>query len=272
MTSTAPRLLESENLSIVWAQAFLNTYCASKYKARHSSPLVVSLAKTHGELPVEDSEIRNRLDAALSVLGKNATRVSALVIFPFDPWQRRGRAGVVEFSRFCIDRLLPRLKRRDRRNRLGTYFERMMNYSGQHRGRPATINQLEFVISLLRGTRRRPRQSALQITCFDPLKDDTRQPVRGFPCLHQIGVTLDDQGDFSLNAYYPTQYIFDRGYGNYLGLCHLGAFIAHQTGLRFVRLNCFVGRPVLGDVSKADLSELAAFVTRRLGIDPRSFG
>ena len=67
-----------------------------------------------------------------------------------------------------------------------------------------------------------------------------------------------------MHAFYPTQYIFDRGYGNYLGLCHLGSYIAHQTGLQFVRLNCYIGEPHLGDVNKRDLAVLAKLVDQRL--------
>jgi len=67
-----------------------------------------------------------------------------------------------------------------------------------------------------------------------------------------------------VHAFYPTQYIFDRGYGNYAGLCHLGSYIAHQTGLQFARLNCYIGEPHLGDVNKRDLAELAKLVDQRL--------
>lgn len=108
------------------------------------------------------------------------------------------------------------------------------------------VNQLQFVIDLLKRDRR-PRESALQITCFDPAKDHTGQPVRGFPCLQQVSIAYDDDGRLAVNAFYPMQYIFDRAYGNYLGLCHLGEFLAHETQLRFSRLTCFIGKPELGE-------------------------
>ena len=97
---------------------------------------------------------------------------------------------------------------------------------------------------------------SLQISCFDPAKDHTGQPVRGFPCLQQISISYDDDGGLAVNAFYLMQYIFDRAYGNYLGLCHLGEFLAHETDLRFSRMTCFIGKPELGDVPKRDLAAL----------------
>ncbi len=44
-----------------------------------------------------------------------------------------------------------------------------------------------------------------------------------------------------LNAFYATQQILSKAYGNYLGLCNLGHFMAYEMGLTFERMNCFVG-------------------------------
>jgi thymidylate synthase len=163
-----------------------------------------------------------------------------------------------------VKRFFPRLKACDARNRFGTYFERMMNYTGQLGGERKTVDQLGFVINLLRKSQRWPRPSALQMSCFDAAKDHTGQPVRGFPCLQQVGLSHDGDNSIAVHALYPTQYIFDRGYGNYLGLCHLGSYIAHQTGLQFARLICYIGEPHLGDVNKRDLADLAKFVDQWL--------
>src|SRR5205823_13372804 len=80
----------------------------------------------------------------------------------------------------------------------------------------------------------------------------------------QVSFTYDDDNRLAVNAYYPTQYIFDRAYGNYLGLCHLGNFMARELGLIMVRLNCFIGHPELGSIRKGQLSELAKGVHRFL--------
>jgi hypothetical protein len=55
-----------------------------------------------------------------------------------------------------------------------------------------------------------------------------------------------------LNAFYATQQIVHKGYGNYLGLCRLGAFMAHEMGRRFVRLNVFVGVAKMDKIRKSN--------------------
>jgi thymidylate synthase len=257
----APRVVQSSNISQAWGRAFLDAFQGSP---RSRTPLVLSLAGFPSELPDEDAAIRVALDEALRRCKKNTAVVSGMTIFPYDLWQRRKRPEWKEFHQLCVQGFFPRLKARDARNRLGTYFERMMNFTGMRGAEKKTVDQLGFVINLLRNSERWPRQSALQLSCFDPAKDHTGQPVRGFPCLHQVGLSHDGDKRIAIHAFYPTQYIFDRGYGNYLGLCHLGAYIAHQTGLQFARLNCYIGEPHLGDVSKRDIAQLANLIEQRL--------
>jgi len=262
MSILRPVVFESANLSLAWGQALIYSFDAPKSSI---APMVLSIAGFKSPLPPEDSEIRKAADDALEQQQENPVAVSGLMIFPYDMWCRRGKPSCKPFSELCISRYLPRLRRLDKRNIHGTYFGRMMAFTGLKNGQPQTINQLSFVIDLINRRRGRwPRQSALQIACFDPLKDHTGQAVRGFPCLQQVSVVHDGNSRFALNAYYPTQYIFDRGYGNYLGLCQLGAFIGHETGLEFVRLNCFVGRPELGGHSKKSIAPLVDFVRGRL--------
>jgi hypothetical protein len=61
-------------------------------------------------------------------------------------------------------------------------------------------------------------------------------------------------GTLGLNAFYATQQLFVKAYGNWLGLARLGVFLAHEMGLRFDRLTCFAGlekmdqRPRSGDM------------------------
>lgn len=263
MSVLAPVVIDSPNVSLAWSGALLHAYDNPQ---RTLAPAVVSISDFQSPLPDEDPDIRSAADIALAHCGKNSVRVSGMLIFPYDIWCRRGKPRCDKYNEFCIKQFLPRLKALDQRNRLGTYFERMMDYSGEKQGNSHTVDQLSFVINLLRNRRRRwPRRSALQIACFDPAKDHTGQPVRGFPCLQQVSISHDGDRRIALNAFYPTQYVFDRGYGNYLGLCHLGAFIAHETGLEFGRLNCFIGRPELGNISKSKLRDLVQIVRARAG-------
>ena len=100
---------------------------------------------------------------------------------------------------------------------------------------------------------------------LDPAKDHTGAAMSGFPCLQQISFGHDHSGNLSLNAYYPTQYVIDRAYGNYLGLCHLGLFMAREMRLKFERFNCFIGRPQRGNFTKTQLKTLETIVTRIFG-------
>lgn len=254
------RVIEAPNLSSAWGQAFLTAAAAT---AATTAPIVISVGGFDEELPAENPTIRSAVDEFLLRTEKNPVRVSAMTIFPWEMWIRRDRPGSDAFCPLCVEQLAPRLKARDARNRLGIYFERMMAFEGLKGNETRVVNQLQFVIDLLKRGRM-PRRSALQLACFDPAKDHTGQPVRGFPCLQQVSVTHDGDSELGIHAFYPTQYIFDRAYGNYLGLCHLGAFIAHQTGMRFRRLNCFVGWPELGDVNKADVAGLVDVVGNEL--------
>jgi len=261
MSVLGPTLIEADDVSVAWGRTLLHVFNTGKASL---SPIVVSISNFSLPLPTEIAAIRQAADAMLVRYGQNTVRVSALTIFPYEMWCRRNKPRCEEFTAFCIDRLLPRMKKLDTRNRLGTYFERMMAFTGTKQGMPHRVNQLLFVINLLKNRTKWPRESALQISCFDPAKDHTGQPVRGFPCLQQVSVAHDGKGRIAVNAYYPSQYIFDRAFGNYLGLCHLGAFIAHETGLTFVRLNCFIGRPDLGTVSKTQVRDLVQVIRRHV--------
>ena len=53
----------------------------------------------------------------------------------------------------------------------------------------------------------------------------------------------------SITGYYATQYVVERAYGNYLGLCRIGRFMAHEMGLRFDQMTC-IATPVKLDRTK----------------------
>lgn len=232
---------------------------------RNLRPLTISIGGVTG-LPVEDLRIRQTLDSTLVSNGKFTCDVSALTIFPYKHWIRDGRPPYQELFAWYLKKFLPRLKARDSRNRNGTYFERMIDFQGVRVKDGKLLNdgknQLEHIIKIWPKDSHhpRPRQSALQVACFDPVKDHTGSVRSGFPCLQQVSFTYDNNKGLAINAYYPTQYIFDRAYGNFLGLCHLGHFMAHELGLELIRFSCFVGHPELGDINKDDLRGLEKIV------------
>jgi hypothetical protein len=269
MSTKVPEVISETNLSYAWGRVFLHTMERSKWD---TTPLTISIGDFNNGFPTEEGRLRDALDEALERHDRYSCAVSAMVIFPFKIWNLMGRPHIHEFSEFYVKKYLPRLRARDSQNRRGTYFERMIAFQGV-RGKAGKIlnetkNQLEHIIGLWPQNREhaRPRQSALQVACFDPVKDHNGATRSGFPCLQQVSFAYDDAGGLAVSAYYPTQYIFDRAYGNYLGLCHLGYFMAHELGLELVRFNCFIGRPELGDITKIALGELQHVVREFLPI------
>ena len=266
MSTNPPEIIRESNLSHAWGKAFLATMTGRNGLA----PLTISIDGLTNGLPAEDEGIREALDLALSQNNKYAAAISAMTIFPVKFWNLNKQPHIEEFSELYLRKYLPRLRARDPRNRKGTYFQRMISFQGvrKKRGTLSTEskNQLLHIVSLWpkEGKGRRPRQSALQVAIFDPVKDHNGSPRSVFPCLQQVSFTYDNTGGVAVNAYYPSQYIFDRAYGNYLGLCHLGYFMAKELGLQFVRLNCFIARPELGDVTKEALRDLERTVQEAL--------
>lgn len=271
MSIKPPATISEFNLSHAWGRAFLHVMDNS---VRHLSPLTLSVDGFSDSLPTEDDAIRQALDATLAARPKKySSKVSALTIFPYDAWVRHGRPSVGDFSDWYLTQFLPRMKKRDSHNSHGTYFERMVRFQGSKAARgqlqPNAKNQLAHIVEVWRrdGEQgRRPRRSALQIAIFDPPKDHTGGALLGFPCLQQVSLSYDEGSNaLAVSAYYPTQYIMDRAYGNYLGLCHLGHFMAREMGLELTRLNCFIGLPELGrDWTKGDLQPLAKLVREQL--------
>ena len=259
--SGSPKLIESPNLSVAWGQALLQVLNQPLGKC---NPLVVSICGFTNSVPPEDDAIRSEVDKALKLAGCNSCDVSAMVIFPYKLWLRRPNSSCEDFCNTCIQDLFPRLAALDTRNRHGTYFTRMMAYDGNKKGTPVVVNQIAELVDRLSGDRRF-RATGLQMTCFNPATDHSRQPVLGFPCLQHVGVTYEEPDGIAITGSYPSQYIFDRGYGNYLGLGHLGHFLAYHSGLSLRRVTCIATRPLLGkSTTKLALRGLKSLLEKRL--------
>ena len=86
---------------------------------------------------------------------------------------------------------------------------------------------------------------------FDPGRDHVASAQLGFPCLQQVSFEPTAAG-LVVNAFYATQQIFDKAYGNYLGLAQLGAFMAHEMAMPLARLNVMVGVAKLERITKSD--------------------
>lgn len=251
-------LIRESNLSVAWARAFL---ALTRRGVSGISPLFVEVAGMEDGEPVEVDAIRTRLDRELVRHGLYDCHTVANTIFPSNLWERsRDRHDL--YARY--GRILPRLLRRPA-NRNGLYFERMIAFGGD---RPADGNQLEHLIRIWGEGVRRP--TAFVANVFDPARDHTRQRRRGFPCLHHVTFTPLDRGGLAVNASYPIQFLFEKGYGNYLGLYRLGQFVAHEVKLELRQFTCSVATARLGGTPKAHLRAFAADLHQLLQGQPFS--
>ncbi|NQU22354.1 MAG: thymidylate synthase [Candidatus Nealsonbacteria bacterium] len=227
-----------ENLSVAWAKAFLATA-----ENPEVSPLTVTVTGFESGRPAEDDRIRTALDQSLKSNGLHSCETVAGTIFPSSLWNPQLDRSAL-FDRYL--KILPSI-RKCKGNHNGVYFERLINYKPGGEGK--VVNQLDYIISTYKAGNH--RRSALQASIFNPARDATNQRQRGFPCLQQVGFTPNPrEQSMAVSGYYPMEYIYVRGYGNYLGLCRLGQFVAHQLGLEMTKMTCFVGVGKPGEVAK----------------------
>lgn len=243
---TKPLLINQPSLSLAWAQAFLALRATSGHRL---APLTVSFRGFDGPVILEDLAIRSALDAVMADTGMQKIQTVANTIFPHALW-RRAKGNRQAFYAAYRENLPEYVALAPHKNRRGLYFARLIAYDIDHKtgerlphipadAIPEEGNQLEFIIQrCTKGV----RVSAFQASTFDPVRDHTTAARIGFPCLqHVTFVPSFSDGTLLLNAFYATQQLFEKGYGNYLGLARLGHFVAQQTGLSLARVTCFVG-------------------------------
>lgn len=234
---------EGESLTDAWARAFLATFDHGEIQ-----PLVTTIAGFEGT-PPEDLAVRAEIDALLdSKSGVWRTGTTANTIFPASMW-KPGVDREPLYARYnqLFDKRLSKI----RANRRGTYFSRLISFGEEK------INQLEAVCAIHAGGV--TRRSAYIVSVFDPRTDHMRTQYLGFPCMHQVCFAPEGKGGFAVTGFYAKQDIFDRGYGNYLGLARLGAFIAHAFGLELTRVTCVASIAALTNnrFTKSELRYLA---------------
>lgn len=248
-----PLYVNESDLSTAWAKAFLQ---ARAQGVDSISPLVVTVTP-HDDPAPEIADIRHALDdriAALKAEHQNLQEISTVAntIFPASFWNpNRPDGAELLYQRF--DKAWPRIKR-CRQNRRGLYFRRMTAFRPKKDGE-APVNQLKHIVETYRGGNH--RRSALQASIFDPALDHNNSRQLGFPCLHQVSFAPVGDDGFAVTGYYAMQYIFDRAYGNYLGLSRLGHFIAAQLDKRLVRMTCVAATAELGTPNKSEVATLA---------------
>jgi len=238
--NTSPIIIEENNLSNAWCkvlEAILNS------PEKEITSLLLSLNGFE-----ETLLIRERLDECLKDYKKGSILTVAETIFPASLYWLMDEKRDALYEQYKYN--LRWLHKIDKRNRRGLYFERLINYDGR-------VNQLENIIqSYLKDPS--VRRSKLQASVFDANHDHIETRYQGFPCLQHLTFYVTKNNGLVVNAFYAIQYIFERGYGNWLGLINLGKFMAKEMNVTLERFNCYVGVESLDKLSKKEARILLA--------------
>lgn len=240
-----PLLFEDDDLACAWGRALVHVV---DNPGTAISPLMVSITGFSNGETKEEPTIRAALDAALRAEGMQPVHTVANTIFPQSLWRICDHDRARLYAKYLSN--VPRYRAlAPTKNSRGLYFERLVNYLPAGLPVEKAFNQLEFIIEQFTA-KRNVRVSMLQGAVFDPTRDHTRAAQLGFPCLQHVSFVPVQDNTLIVNAFYATQQLFDKAYGNYLGLCRLGHFMAGEMGLRLGRLNCFIGVAKLERVTK----------------------
>ncbi len=242
--SAMPMTIEASNLSLGWAKVIKEL---ARPGGGSISPLTLSLTGFDEDgYPFETQTIRHAIDEMLASLGKRDCDNVAFTIFP-ERYYQLAEGDRAEFFAMYKE-AFPRIQTfNPRNNKRGSYFQRLIDFEGGGAG----FNQLDWILTEYH---RNPktRASKWQATTFDPYRDFSTTAQQEFPCLQQVSFTFSDDGGLILNAFYATQQIIRKAYGNYLGLSRLGRFMAKEMGVRMERLNVFIGIAKADEMKKSD--------------------
>ena len=253
-------IIEDTCLSRAWTRAFIRLLEPGSHEV---SPFIMSLTGFEDGKPTENADLRDALDDTLDHSKQQLVHTVANTIFPQSLWERSDGDRHYLYQQY-LEYLPDYVSMEGSKNGKGLYFSRLIAYGIVPKAKEGKLeeylpvkklkeggNQLEFIISRCKkGSLRAKFQAAL----YDPVRDQHDGPYQLFPCLQHITFVPDFKTQtIALNAFYATQQLFVKAYGNWLGLSRLGAFVASETGLHFTRLTCFAGiekmdiRPKSGD-------------------------
>jgi hypothetical protein len=238
---------KSSNMSLAWAEIFFQLM---EPGANELAPAVIAISDfDNHSLPVQVPGIQSAIDG----VNKQLSRTVASTIFPNSLW--------VPDAQNDAQRLYDRYEKvwpviaKCRPNSKGVYFRRLTAFKpeGSAENSPP-INQLAHVVDTYKQGNH--RHSALQASIFDPTRDHTHSRQRGFPCLQQVAFGVSE-GTLEVTGFYALQHHVPKAYGNYLGLCWLGRFMAKQMGLQLSQVTCIASSLKIGDgCSKSGLTPL----------------
>lgn len=239
------------NLSVAWAKAFL---ASVEPRKSDLSPLLIRVNDFSDNIIQEDKVIRQSVDKYLSKFSEQSCHTVANTIFPISLWNPDSNRKSL-YDRY--NSIFPLIKKSCAVNRFGLYFQRMISYDASNDN-----NQLEKIISTYK-EKNIHRKSALQVSIFDPLRDHRETPFLTFPCLQHVIFTPMANKSLAVTGIYAKQYLLKKAYGNYLGLCRLGKFVAHELGMNLAQMNCYVADAEM-ETTKTKANDLIGELKQRL--------
>lgn len=248
---------KSQNLSVAWAEVF---FYLMEPGGHDIAPAVITISDfDERSLPRQIPEIQNAIDGVNS----QSCRTVASTIFPNSLWKPDAASSADQlYTRY--EKIWPTVKKCPA-NRNGVYFRRLTAYQPKRDGQATPpVNQLKHVIDTYMSGNH--RHSALQASIFDPTRDHTNSRQRGFPCLQQVAFGALD-GTLEVTGFYALQHHVPKAYGNYLGLCWLGRYMARQMNLRLTQVTCIASSlklPHADGYSKTDLTPLKTSIEQVL--------
>ena len=234
------------NVSRAWAQTLLEVADRPGRKAFHT---ITSI----GDVTCEDAAIRQVADELLA--DRELAGVDTVVNTLFPVALAAREPDPVRLGERYL-RLLPLLQRLDSRNNKGTYVQRLVGYPGSA---GTTVNQLAELVRKLGVEMATPgpksaryevglEQPSTALPVVDPARDTG---AMAFPCLSLLSFQLDHREVLHTVAHYRSQYLLQRGYGNYLGIAGLMQYVAAAAGLRPGRLTVVAGMATADQVTNA---------------------
>jgi hypothetical protein len=231
--------VSEKNLSAAWVAA-LDVLLANGGDAVNLTVAIDDPTEEHAGV----REVLDRFNGARRRANRKSVELVSTVantIFPA-AWYIESLGTDAETHLYELERTTRFVSRR--RNRSGTYFERMVAWPGP----TGEFNQLDQVVRRLRGARLHglQRGNAYEIGVVTPADETIAVPVmvggkdrkvRGFPCLSHLSFSLQ-HGVVHLTALYRSHDFISRAYGNYLGLGRVLAFVARQSGFPVGELTC----------------------------------
>lgn len=224
-----PITVGGSDLSTAWLKTVLAVSECTGSQAFHTVTRVQDTSLP--EVPC----IRTAADTILADVGLPSIRTVANTIFPTaiadqtpDPDDLAAR----------YTELYPSLKALEpHKNSRGTYFLRLVAYPGPE----GPVNQLSHLVRTLTTelANDRPKRaryetafsaapvSPVAVPIFEPNADTV---AMAFPCLSLLSFQ-HDRTHLHAVAHYRSQYLAQRGYGNYLGITELISYVAGRTGL-----------------------------------------